>query len=343
MKNKVITLLLLMSLTLSNMTVFASENTGEGMVKSHTFTAREKDATCEEEFENKIKENGSTYKLKSIDYEVVKKSPVIDKKEVKKEVESEFVPEDETFEPEETITENGVTYKLEGFEEIEDAETQRVTGFDDYDHKVTAADVPTQKEFTVTNDVTGETESVLCTLSGIEKAYSKWVDTYINITFESYDSVAYEWQGVEVPNNTEHPLQGYEDLLLQSVGGDSTNFRVNDISWSGAPYTENGVVYRDAVASVQRFVQYYRANYAGEFDPGIKYKVTYKGTEEVESTTEFDYEILATATYEKSISPMVIAGLGILVLVGLVIGILYILSKKKKEKENEPTEQSKSK
>lgn len=336
MKNKVITLLLLVSLTLSNMTVFASENTGEGMVKSHTFTAREKDATCEEVFENKIKENGSTYKLKSIDYEVVEKKPVIIEKEVEKKIESEYVPEDKEFKPEETITENGVTYKLVDFEMIEEEDlSQRVTGFVDYDHYITAADVPSQKEFPVTNKATGEEEMVICALYGIEKSYSKWVDTYIDITFESYDSVAYEWQGVEVPNNTEHPLQGYEDLLLQSVGGDSTNFRVNDISWKGAEYTVDGVVYRDAVASVQRFVQYYRANYAGDFDPGVKYTVTYKGTEKTESTTEFDYEIIATATYEKAISTVVIAGIGLLLLAALIIFILFILSKKRKEKEKE--------
>lgn len=336
-RKKYFLFLLMIMVICSNMTAMASETTGAGkrITKSYTFTTNNEKETHDEQFPKNIKEKSSSYKLDNISYEVIQKEPVITEKEVEKVIESDVIPEGTTFEPEKTIVEDGNTYTYVSHTPIEDnSDLQTVTGYYDYDHSVTESEVPATREFTITKD--GKDHKVMCSLTGIEQLNTgTWEDTYINITFISYDSSTFEWNGIEVPKNESHPLQGYENELLASVGANASNYRVNNISWSGGAYDNNGTICRDAIASVQKYVKYYRANYSGTFDPGTKYQVIYEGTEKVESDTDFNYEIKATAEYTKSLPVAYMVGIGIIVLIILVILILYLLSRKKKDKESE--------
>lgn len=338
MKNKVLAGLLFAALIFSGMNTFAADmkNSSGYITKEHTFTSKEENADCKEVFDKSITENGVRYELKDITYKVMSKKPATIKKEKEKIVLSDVLDPNASYEPAKTLMENGVTYTLESYEKTETkTETQKVNGFVDYSYHVDRQDVPEKKEFVAVNILSGKEESVLCELQGIEKAEQKWIDSSVNITFEDYDSDAFYWQGVEIPKNETNPLYGHEELLIRSIGEDPNTCRIRTISWSGNAYENQGAVCRDAVAEVQRLVQYYRASYVGEFAPGVCYQAVYKGIEEVESTEEFDYEILATANYKKSFSSIIMAGIGIFIILLLVILLIYILSRKKKNKEVE--------
>lgn len=57
------------------------------------------------------------------------------------------------------------------------------------------------------------------------------------------------------------------------------------------------MTYRDAIANVQYFVPYTRATYAASQEY-VKYRATYAAETEVDSKTNFTYDLKATATYE---------------------------------------------
>lgn len=338
MKNKNIKLfsfLLAVLVSLSSVTANATETISDGKNLKKTCVFETKDPSKlenkeNEEFPEVLKEGGVKYRLKKIVYEVIDKKPVTKDKKVTKEIQSELIPNGQDFVPEQTMKENGVTYKYVSHTPIEDTAIETVTGFNDYDKAVTASDVPSTKTFPASDGT-----EVTCSLTGIQQLSGVWEDTFIDITFVSYDADVFVWNGHEVTLNDAHPLQGYESQLLDSVGANANEYRINNISWNGDPYMNNGVLCRNARASVQKFVRYYRANYQGEYQPGTIYKVVYTGMEKVESETEFNYEMKATAEYTKAISTAVMVGIGIMLLIVLIILILFILSRKKKEKNEE--------
>lgn len=333
-RNKLFFFFLMVLLIASSMNVSATESEGrERITKSYTYSTSNEKETHDEKFADEISEKGKKYKLQIINYEILKKEPLITEKKVEKVIESDVIPEGIDYEPKQTITEGGIIYTYVRKTSVDDnTNLQDVTGYYDYDHEVTVNDVPATKEFPVSYN--GETYNVSCNLTGIERlSTGTWVNTYIYITFVSYDSDTFEWQGYEIQKNESYPLQGYENELLVSVGANPGNYKVKNISWNGNAYYNNGVLCRDAVASVQRYVRYYRANYRGTFDPGTKYRVVYQGTEQIESDTDFNYEIKATAEYVRSFPVAYAVGIGIILLIILIVLILYLLSRKKKKNE----------
>lgn len=284
---------------------------------------------AESDFEQQITEDGKDYIRDHIDYEIIN-TEYLDKKEKVIDV---------TGQPDQTLTEDGIKYTLEKADrkEQEAPESQTVTAYDDYDHPVSRTDIPQIKEVTTTNHETGEEQAVTCSLIGIEPAGTTTVDNVMTITFSNYDAAYYSWNGNYIPRNDQTPpLSGYEDQLLDYCGAADGSV-ITGYSWSGAPYTVNGVVYRDATASVRQNVQMYRANYQGEIASAEQepvYSATYTAPDpngEVRLTVE------ATATYIAlpNYTPYIIAGIGIGLLIILVAIVIFIISKKKKEeKEN---------
>lgn len=329
-------------ITANNMAVFAKES---GVVtKSYSFTTRNKKERHDDEFAQEVKENRKTYMLQDISYEIVKSTPVVSEKIIIKTVDSDYIKSGESYNPPQTITENGITYHFNKKETLENNETrtQPVTGYTDYDVPITATDVPAKKEVTIISSITGGPVMVIASLLGVERlADGEWIDTYIDITFQSYDADIFEWQGYQVAKNEIYPLQGYENVVLASVGANTGEYRINSIEWDGGTYVAaDGTLCRNAVADVQRYVNFYRANYSGILNEskGIKYRSIYKGVETTKSNTEHDYEMEAVATYvikKSSIPALVAAGVGILFVIGFIIAILFIL-KKKKSDERKP-------
>lgn len=309
---------------------------GMNLTKESTFLAsseeeEELEKLAEEKFEQYIEEDGKKYELTDIEYELIE-TKYLDKKEKSIELKEE---------PQKTMKEDGVEYTLKSCdksEKVVENEVQTVTAYDDYDYEVTAAGVPVAKTVTAVNKITGAEEQVICNFTGISTAGTTTVENTMTITFSNYDAAYYEWNGNYIPrNDAVPPLAGYEDSLLDSVGA-AEGSTVSEYHWSSDPYTVDGVVYRDAVATVQQQVQMYRANYVGQIAPQKEtvYKAVYE-TPDTEGNKEFTIKAIATySKVEKSYVPYVIAaGVGLALIAGLVTFILILLAKKKKQEEEQ--------
>lgn len=302
---------------------------GGNLTKELTITASsEKDykEQAEEAFALELEQDGMKYERTEIRYEVID-TKYLDKKE--KVIEA--------ANPAETITEGGVEYILVEFKAPAEIE-QRVSAYDDYDHPVTAADVPATKDTTVTDEATGEQKTVTCSLTGVSPAGTATVDNVMTLTFGNYDAAYYEWNGSYLPHNDQTPpIEGYEDQLLAQAGA-AAGSAITNCSWSGQPYSVDGVMYRDAVANVRQPVQMYRANYEGLLttqDPDAPGIATYSGDD---PDGRVELTVTATATYlpiQISYAPYILAGAGILVLVALVVIILMTAAKKKNKKRTD--------
>lgn len=303
---------------------YAADST---VVKENRYTTNSSD-DLHADYDEKIIEDNTFYKLKKVEYEVIDKSQVI----VDKSVLSDLMLDTDEYDPPEKITEDGLIYKLVDVKQIE-SETldQEVSGFDDYEKKISETDVPQTKTLKVEDLRTGEEMEVECPLSGIEVLDGgTLIKDSIDVTFEGYSLGVFEWNGNYVRSDDEYPLKGYEKDLLKSVGLSPSIYSVSSITWKGVPYTdENGVDCRDAVAEIQHYGYLYRANYSSHIKY-VKYEASYENAE----NDNFNYVIKATAVYEKVVpvtQAVFYAGIGILIFCILLVLIMYLVSRNKKE------------
>ena len=306
---------------------YAADST---VVKENRYTTNSSD-DLHADYDEKIIEDNTFYKLKKVEYEVIDKSQVI----VDKSVLSDLMLDTDEYDPPEKITEDGLIYKLVDVKQIE-SETldQEVSGFDDYEKKISETDVPQTKTLKVEDLRTGEEMEVECPLSGIEVLDGgTLIKDSIDVTFEGYSLGVFEWNGNYVRSDDEYPLKGYEKDLLKSVGLSPSIYSVSSITWKGEPYTdENGVDCRDAVAEIQHYGYLYRANYSSHIKY-VKYEASYENAE----NDNFNYVIKATAVYEKVVpvtQAVFYAGIGILIFCILLILIMYLVSRRKKEDDD---------
>lgn len=305
---------------------YAADST---VVKENRYTTNSSD-DLHADYDEKIIENNNFYKLKNVQYEVLDKSQVI----IDRSVVSDLMLETDEYDPPEEIKEDGLIYRLVDVKQI-DSETldQEVSGFDDYEKKISEEDVPQTKTLKIEDLRTGEEMEVECPLSGIEVLDGgTLIQDSIDITFEDYSLGVFEWNGTYVRSDDEYPLKGYEKDLLKSVGLSPSIYSVRSITWSGEPYTdENGVNCRDAVAEIQHYGYLYRANYSSHIKY-VKYEASYENAE----NDNFNYVIKATAVYEKVVpvtQAVFYAGIGILIFCILLVLIMYLVSRRKKEDE----------
>lgn len=305
---------------------YAADST---IVKENQYTTNSSD-DLHADYDEKIIENNNFYKQKNVQYEVLDKSQVI----IDRSVVSDLMLETDEYDPPEEIKEDGLIYRLVDVKQI-DSETldQEVSGFDDYEKKISEEDVPQTKTLKIEDLRTGEEMEVECPLSGIEVLDGgTLIQDSIDITFEDYSLGVFEWNGTYVRSDDEYPLKGYEKDLLKSVGLSPSIYSVRSITWSGEPYTdENGVNCRDAVAEIQHYGYLYRANYSSHIKY-VKYEASYENAE----NDNFNYVIKATAVYEKVVpvtQAVFYAGIGILIFCILLVLIMYLVSRRKKEDE----------
>ena len=295
-----------------------------------------------EGFANSIKKDGHVYNLTDIKYEMVKKTPIKEEKVITKNVESGYINKRKEYKPEETLIDNGIEFHLEDCTVLDGSE-YRKTYTKTFDYLESDTDIPDNKVISVT-DESGEEVEINAGLSDTERLpEGEWLDTDINITFDHYDSGVFNWQGLTIYDSG-NPLEGYETELLQSVGADTNTYRIVSTDWNGDAYEVNGILYRNALAKAQYFVNYVRATYTGTLDY-VKYQSTYIGKTEVDSTSDFKYTTKATAIYTMDNALtiqqiVVLASIGVLILILLIILILFVLSKRKKDNKKENDEKN---
>lgn len=95
-------------------------------------------------------------------------------------------------------------------------------------------------------------------------------------------------------------------------------------------------MYRDAAADVEQQVQLYRANYRGVINNPEERQTVYTARYEApDPDGAVEYTVTATASYQEQTSylPYILGGVGILILAGLIVALLMLAAKKKKETE----------
>lgn len=323
-QNRILAALCLCSVVMSVLPQQVSA-AGEPLTKELEITAlseRDYKEQAESAFPIEIEEDGQMYERAEIRYEVTN-TQYLDKQE-------KVI---ETDDPAETVTEDGVEYTLVEFKAPAEIE-QRVSAYDDYDHVVTAADVPATKDTVITDEVTGEQKTVTCSLTGVSPTGTTTVDNVMTISFSNYDASYYEYNGSYIARDDQTPpIAGYEDQLLAQAGA-AVGSVITSCSWSGQPYSVDGVMYRDAVANVRQPVQMYRANYEGTVpvqDPDTVGKATYSAPD---PDGRVELTVTATATYtpisDTSYLPYILSGAGIFLLLLLIVLIIYSFTKRKR-------------
>lgn len=316
-----------------------------GMMKKEVeYQGKDKEQKADAYFQKRIVEDGSTWDLQGIHYEIAGEAPVMVSEPVTETVKSGVINDGETYLPEETVSKDGITYQLSETTENEvvtkKGYIQKVTGYSEYDSLGKAQSAPDTKMITATDRRTGEDISMRCRYDGITRRADTWEDTYIDITFISYDADIFRWNQVTVPKNKKDPLKGYEKELLESVGGNEKNYRIRNVYWNGNTYKNaEGVLCRNARAEVRKRTKHYRVNYSGERVvedvKGTVYTLVYTGLKETDSGERI-YTIRAVASYEKHRGiPVMGITLGVLLFLLFVVGFIFILKKKHKKPENE--------
>lgn len=299
-RNRIFSFFLVVVLLLCGITVEAKESTKTNkgsIVKEITFSTDDTVETLKKQkndyFPETIKVDGKQYRLKTVDYKVLDKTPISIEKEVQKVVDSDFIPAGTEYQPEDAIEDNGVTYKLDKVETEEktadDTYIQTVTGYTDYDHAVSRSDVPATKNVTATNQRTGQQETVTCNLSSIDQIGSSgWEDTYIDIVFESYDAQIFHWNGVTVTKDVSSPLAGYENNLLASVGADSSNYQVLRTEFKFR-YTYLQDTFPDPDRIILSEVNTEDSSYIDQAKRVWDYDITFRQFNEAENVREEDF------------------------------------------------------
>ena len=333
-KGKVVFFLLLMFgvLNFFNTNTYAAE---KELVKTEEYTTQDENEPFSG-FEDTITEDGRKYTLSQFSSVVVDTIPKRIREEREKKVLTDYMLSTDAYNPDASIQEDEIEYQLQSYSVVEESQyTKSYTTYMEYNSP--DADIPNVTTISITNDL-GQAMELKANLKNTEVLEEgEWKDNTIQITFDHYDTGIFLWNGHAIYGDSENPLSGYETELLQSVGADTSTYRVISTQWSGEPYTIDGVVYRDAVANVQYYENYVRANYATSVTY-VQYESNYIGTEEVESTTDFNYIMEATAVYHKTLSVaqiLVLSGIGILILAVFVVLVLHVVAKRKKEETRE--------
>lgn len=319
--------LFLLAVVYDGNVIYGSEN--ETVTRKYTFISNYKRDTGKG-FDNNITENGEEYRLEEVTQKVINAKALKKKKKKTITKTSNGISENKEYIPEEKIVKDNITYQLKKTEKEENTvnkgNIREVTGYLDFDNKSAAANAPENRTFTA-NGATAE-----CKKQRMEKLKANsWQDSYINLTFISYDADYYEWNGVQIDGSSKNPLKGYEKEILKSIGADTKNYRVVTTYWTGKAYQKDGVYYRKAKADIQKKIPHYRVHYKGYSKPKSKKICVYTSTYEAtvyEKTGEYEYTIEATAVFRKietAKETSKIIRIGIILLSFIVAGILFIV------------------
>lgn len=290
------------------------------------------------DFPEQTAEDSAVYVRQEITAKVVTEEPETQAETVYQTKKSGVILSGETFEPEQTMQQDGITYTLvqttKKKKTLVKEKKETVTAYTVYQSKKAAKAAPASKQV----KVSGSDKKVTCYKTGaVVRQASVWKDSYIDITFVSYDADHYIWNGITVEKDTKTPLAGYERELIKSVGLTPSTCKVKSISYSGKAYrNENGVLCRKARAKVRKKVKQYRANYKGvkktKAVTGTVYTLLYAGRKEVE-TGKTVYGVTVTAAYARQKTHISVAVLTVGILLALVFlsGVLLLLAKKKRK------------
>lgn len=283
-----------------------------------------------------MEQNGSSYKLMDVTYQIYDESHKIEK--------TVQIPAGEEIPDTITVEEDGkeVTLYLVSSEAGELTEqVVAVTGEIDFGYTAAQPAAPATKQVSYTDTLTGERKTATAYLTSIEMVedYHWRDDVVVDATFYGGSDVDGFRLGIGntiVPYRSSKPaLDGYEDDYLEYLNLSESQYRLTGAEWTGEwTKDERGNEIRTAEFTGERYVGRWVAHYSTNVNTSTQDDVT-----AVYSNNEEDsYTIKAVAIYEKVFSPIIVAIIATAVtsifITALVIAIiLYIIAKRRKQKD----------
>ena len=298
------------------------------------------------DFSETTEVNGKKYKLKSVDYTVLKETPQTEMEEVVQTITYTDLYTKDAGAPSELVVQKGgvdVTLQLQGVDYTETVIQGRkteVTGETLYGYQVSDPQPEAKKVVDYYDEQTGKTVSATLDYVRTETLDDwRWHDVDIPLEVTVYDAEAYQINDVLIPYNAEKPeFAGHEDEILKYLGRSTDKYRIVDVAWVGEPYMLGDVQHRRAVAHAQRYMSSQQAVYQGVANlpdaAGYSAVATYTGVAEI-PTGEVLYQVRATATYTQDHTVAAIAAVvGLILLLLMVIVLLLVVFKKKKKSKD---------
>lgn len=306
------------------------------------YTSLKKDET--HAFDEELIKDDGTYTLKDVMYETVSKSPVMETKTV--EIKDLYEQNVEAEQEKTFINMKGkeVLGKLSDVSYSDIIITNRTAEIESTTQSGYVISQPTaanSKTVNYVDEPSNQTVTAVLPLIDfrVTTPYHWESDVTVPLRVELYDATFYMLNGKYIPYNDEKPaLTGYETDILTVLNLPQESYRITDFLWTGDVYTENGVQYRNAAASGERYVAEYTAYYSDTVAlpdaTGYNAQLTYSL-----DSGDTEYTIKATAVYEKEESfpvvTVVITVVSILVGIIAIVLILFLIAKKRKtNKEN---------
>lgn len=174
----------------------------------------------------------------------------------------------------------------------------------------------------------------------------EWRDVAATATFYSVASPYYEigTTGVYLDGSGAAPnIAGKEAALIAAIGQNVDTFKINSATWAGEAVEENGVMVRRATLQCSQYNARYVANYSATWKlpdaPGYTGIAIYGGQIDVLSGRA-EFTIMAVATYTlpltlSTAARIVIGAVGLAIIVGAALFILYMIRKRREENECE--------
>lgn len=319
-----------------------------------TFTEEEKFESENKEAEYDFKKNkskdGVDYTLTDVKYDV-KAKQIANITKTNTVLVTDAAP---VFE--ESIVENGITYRLKSVTTAEgDMGSRSVTYTKVYTYNglTKTDDIPAVVAGSVRDEATNEVSTVNMTQTGLVKKNEQKSDDFvfsINVVSGAY----FMYKDNLVEYNAENPnLMQYKDSILMDLGLSKDIYTVESIEWTSEPEADaDGMIHREATVKGYKEIADYEATYVATVDYPTA-NVVYTADYEADTTknTTF-YEIKGTATYQltseivdtnasgtkktdfKSVfkNPVVVGSFSAVVIVIIAV-IAIVLWKKKSEKE----------
>lgn len=343
------------------------DNTSFAMKKEFTYKSVKenyKKDLPDEKLPASFTEAGKEYKRTNILFDVLSTKDVIKKK--KKPAEFTYTKRvsglnKKNFKPEKekkVIDKNGreciVSLSGINYEPYTVKKNQKVSAETDFGKLSVKPSVPKTKTVSVKNKVTGKYMTATLKLKLLNEGAEEWEAEDYPFFVTQYDADHYVFEGAVFENDGKLDLP--EDLVLKHLRLSAEKFQLQSMDWKGGAYEKNGVIMRNATATISGKVRRYVATYQANVPiQQTLYRATalYTGTLAEEKVKE--YKVKAIATYQeivnptmtpettksiqekKGLSPLVVVGivLSVLLIIAFVIILIYLLSKKNKNKDKE--------
>lgn len=230
------------------------------------------------------------------------------------------------------------TYELSGITWSEEPNIEHVDYTVEYGYQTVEPEPAQTYEYTYTSPVTKKENTVTLPFVRLEKGDTAWKDGFSAVvTFHNLDGKYFTLGNHEFAYNKDSISFSEADYaeLIRMLGYDAGKYRLTSARWQDREYKDkDGITCRDAYVAGQQYASSYKAVYEDDVENGKLYTAHAVYTCEVEAPAEeapSTYVVQATAYYRKADIPLLVS-VGILILVLLVIGILYLMSKKHRKK-----------